>query len=76
MGEKREKEGKVEYMVIKRRRIKVKPNLEEEVEIVAVTYRYGDFAPRTLFFDGRRYSAEVEHKAIVEDIKKRGELGI
>ena len=51
-------------------------DLEEEAEIVAVTYRYGDFAPRTLFFDGRRYSAEVEHKAIVEDIKKRGELGI
>lgn len=76
MGEEEKKEGKVEYMVIKRRRIKVKPNLEEEVEIVAVTYRYGDFAPRTLFFDGRRYSAEVEHKAIVEDIRKRGELGI
>ncbi|RLI54469.1 MAG: hypothetical protein DRP09_12860 [Candidatus Thorarchaeota archaeon] len=76
MGEEEKKEGKVEYMIIKRRRIKVKPNLEEEAEIVAVTYRYGDFAPRTLFFDGRRYSAEVEHKAIVEDIRKRGELGI
>jgi len=76
VGEKEEKKGKVEYMIIKRRRVKVKPNLEEEAEIVAVTYRYGDLPPRTLFFDGSRYSADVEHKAIVEDIKKRGELTI
>ena len=76
MGEKEEKEGKVEYEVIRRRKIKVMPSLEEEAFVVAVTYRYGDLPPRTVFIDERRYSTCVEHKAIVEDIKKRGELTI
>jgi len=60
------------YRIIRRREVKTRPRLDEEVVSIRITYVAKDLPPGTIGIPSQEYSPEEGHKRILEDIERRG----
>jgi len=59
------------YRIIRRREVKTRPRLDEEVVSIRITYVAKDLPPGTIWIPSQEYTPEEEHRRIMQDIERR-----